>query len=244
MQNREIFSSLTIIPPIILRVDGRAFHHLSRALGLQKPFDERFHEAMCSVGVALLRDSGLNPVFAYTFSDEISLYFEHLPFNGRVEKIDSVGASFAASALTIELGCAAPVAFDARVIPLAGPQLVVEYLVSRQQEAWRNHMNAYCQHTLMKEGMTARQAAAALKGVEAPAMHEMMHARGINLAKTPAWQRRGSLVLLETRKKEGFNPVTGETVEVERTVPRVRQALPLFSAPDGEALIRSLLGSP
>lgn len=40
------------------------------------------------------------PVFIYTFSDEISILLDNIPFNGRIEKINSVVASFAASSFT------------------------------------------------------------------------------------------------------------------------------------------------
>ncbi|MDG6257501.1 MAG: tRNA(His) guanylyltransferase Thg1 family protein [Methanomicrobiaceae archaeon] len=240
MQQRELFSSLAMVPPIMVRCDGRAFYRLSRSLGLEKPFDRRLCKAMCDVCRALLRESGLAPVFAYTFSDEISLYFSDLPFGGRVEKIDSVCASYAASALTIALGCRRPLAFDARVITMT-PDAVAGYLAWRQQEAWRNHINAYCQQALIDEGMSAREAAAALKGKPSAELHDLMFSRGVNLAHTPAWQRRGVIVARETVEKEGYNPVTGEAVEVERTVVRALHDLPLFSGPDGEALVRSLV---
>ena len=93
MENREIFSAITTLPPVFVRLDGRAFHRLAENLALKKPFDDRFSDAMVRVCTALVADSGLCPDFAFTFSDEISLYFTQLPFNGRVEKIDSVSAS-------------------------------------------------------------------------------------------------------------------------------------------------------
>jgi tRNA(His) guanylyltransferase len=242
MQKREIFGNLTIIPPIFVRVDGRSFHRLTRSLGLNKPYDEKFVNAMVGVCTYFLQESGLNPVFAYTFSDEISLYFDHLPFNGRVEKIDSVCAAYAASALTLKLDCQYPIAFDARIIPVS-PQPAREYLVSRQQEAWRNHINAYSQAALMKEGKSSRNAAASLKGMASREMHEMMFERGINLAKTPAWQRRGVVVCRKTEKKEGYNPLKNEHVETERHVIHVIKDPPLFNTPRGEELIKLLLGS-
>ncbi|HQD26837.1 MULTISPECIES: tRNA(His) guanylyltransferase Thg1 family protein [Methanoculleus] len=240
--NREIFSNLTIFPPIFVRLDGRAFHRLTRTLDLKKPFDQAFHASMCSVCRHLLTGSGLAPVFAYTFSDEISLYFKTLPFSGRVEKIDSVTAAIAASALTIELGCTEPLAFDARIIPAAG-EFAIEYLISRQNEAWRNHINAYCQNALIEEGMTPREAAAALRGMQSDAMHEMMFARGVNLAATPAWQRRGTLLYRDECIKEGYNPLTGETVQAARTCIREPDETPLFLTEEGRALIRSLTGA-
>ncbi len=241
-RDREIFSNLTIFPPVFVRLDGRAFHRLARTLDLKKPFDPAFCTSMRAVCRYLLTESGLSPTFAYTFSDEISLYFRTLPFSGRVEKIDSVAAAVAASKLTIELGCREPLAFDARTIPAAGA-FAVDYLTSRQNEAWRNHINAYCQSALVDEGMTAREAAAALRGMQSDAMHEMMFERGVNLAATPAWQRRGTLLYREECIKEGYNPLTGETVEATRTCIREPEETPLFSTEEGAALIRSLTGA-
>jgi tRNA(His) 5'-end guanylyltransferase len=240
MENRELFAAIATVPPVFVRLDGRAFHRLAHMLGLAKPFDVRFSRAMSAVSRSLVAGSGLSPEFAFTFSDEINLYITKLPFSGRVEKIDSVAASFAASALTLALECAEPVAFDARVIP-ATPGYAIEYLVNRQDEAWRNHLNAYCQQALIADGMKPRQAAAKLKGMPSPDMHELMHVRGVNLARTPAWQRRGVLVYKKTAEKEGFNPLTKEKVTAIRTSVTIDNNLPLFSSPEGQEFLRTLI---
>jgi len=241
MENREIFSAITALPPVFVRLDGRTFHRLTECLGLEKPFDEFFHKGMVTTCTSLLADSGLNPDLAFTFSDEISLYFSKLPFSGRVEKIDSVAASYAASALTLAFGGTTLLSFDARVIP-ATPEFAVEYLINRQSEAWRNHINAYCQQALIEEGMDSRAAAEQLRGLPAKALHEMMHERGFNLATTPAWQRRGTLVYKKLTEKEGFNPVTQEKVVVERSAVTVGTDLPLFTTPEGQEFLRKALG--
>ncbi len=241
MENREIFSAITAIPPVFVRLDGRAFHRLAEVLGLERPFDEFFHKAMVRACTSLVSESGLNPDLAYTFSDEISLYFTKLPFSGRVEKIDSVAASYAASSFTLAIGGTTLVAFDARVIP-ATPDYAVEYLTGRQAEAWRNHINAYCQQALIEEGMDPRKAAEQLKGLQAKDLHEMMHARGFNLATTPSWQRRGTLVYKKVTAKEGFNPLTKETVIAERSAVVAESDLPLFSGDDGRAFLNLVLG--
>jgi tRNA(His) 5'-end guanylyltransferase len=241
MENREIFANITTIPPVFVRLDGRSFLHLADFLGLEKPFDEFFHNAMVTASTSLVADSGLNPDFAFTFSDEISLYFTKLPFSGRVEKIDSVAASYAASSFTLALGGTTLVAFDARVIP-ATPAFAIEYLTNRQAEAWRNHINAYCQQALIEEGMDAREAAEKLKGLQAKDLHEMMHIRGLNLATTPAWQRRGTLIYKKITEKEGFNPITKETVIAERSAVVAESDLPLFTSPEGKAFLGKVLG--
>ena len=241
MEKNEIYSDLRTIPPVFVRVDGRGFHRLAQDLQLIRPFDPRFCRAMADVCTSFLTESGLTPRFAYTFSDEISLYFPDLPFDGRVEKIDSVCASFAASALTLALRCTHAIAFDARIIPVPAP-MVRQYLTGRQAEAWRNHINATCQDTLVREGMNATEAAAFLKGRTSPQLHELMFSRGMNLAKAPAWQRRGVLVRRQGALKKGHNPVTGDDVFVERHVVQVLMDLPLFSSPEGSDLLGSLLG--
>ncbi len=241
MENREIFSTITTLPPVFVRLDGRAFHRLAENLLLKKPFDDRFSDAMVRVCTALVADSGLCPDFAFTFSDEISLYFAQLPFGGRVEKIDSVSASFAASSLTIALGTTTPLSFDARVVP-ATPAYAMEYLANRQNEAWRNHINGWCQQALIEEGMSAKKAAEHLKGIPAMALHELMHKRGFNLANTPAWQRRGVLVYKKITEKEGFNPITRQAVVAERSAVTVERNLLIFTSPDGQAFLRNLVG--
>jgi tRNA(His) guanylyltransferase len=85
--------------PIIVRVDGRAFHTLTRKF--QKPTDQRIVAIMGDVAVQLFRETGA--VLAYLQSDEISLLltpylrFESQAwFGGSQMKIASVAASIAA----------------------------------------------------------------------------------------------------------------------------------------------------
>jgi tRNA(His) 5'-end guanylyltransferase len=240
MENRELFAAITTAPPALVRLDGRSFHRLAKVIGFAKPFDERFSHAMAAVCKSLVADSGLSPAFAYTFSDEISLYLNRLPFSGRVEKIDSVAASYAASALTIALEIDAPVSFDARTIP-ATQEFAAEYLSNRQDEAWRNHINAYCQQALIDDGMKSRQAAAKLKGMPSKELHDLMHAKGVNLAKTPAWQRRGVLVYKREKVVTGYNPVKDEKVVATRSAVVIDRNLPLFTAPEGREFLRNLI---
>src|SRR5512136_106918 len=241
MQEREIFGNLAIVPPIFVRLDGRAFHRLAKDLSLERPFDEGFSRAMAGVSSRPLTESGLSPLFAFTFSVEISLYFPALPFRGRVEKIDSVLASFAASCLTLALSPGHPLAFDARVI-IASPGYAREYLAGRQREAWRNHLNAYCQEALTMEGMKPTEVARRLSGMRGEELHEFMFSRGVNLAKTPAWQRRGVLVYRRGEERAGYNPVKGESVETIRRVPTVDRDLPVFTSPEGQAYLDGILG--
>lgn len=243
MRHRELFSNLVALAPLFIRLDGRTFHRLAESWSLERPFDAGFAEAMARVSVRLISESGLSPDLAYSFSDEISLYFSRLPFNGRVEKLDSVCASFAASALTIEMKSMEPVSFDARIIHVT-QELAYEYLIQRQGEAWRNHLNAYCQHAMMKEGMSRKEAAAFLKGRPYREMHELAFARGINLGNTPAWQRRGIMAEKRVYTVKGYNPKQGKVVESPRSEVVIDRNLPVFASPEGRTLLSSLLRSP
>jgi tRNA(His) 5'-end guanylyltransferase len=241
MKSRELFSGLSCVPPVFVRLDGRNFHGAAEAWNLEQPFDQRFSGAMTKACIRLMADSGLSPDFAYTFSDEINLYFSQLPFTGRVEKIDSVAASYTASVLMLEMQSEIPVSFDARIIQVT-PGIAVQYLIERQAEAWRNHINAYCLSILVDEGMSRKAAAKRLKGLPSPALHELMFSHGINLAKTPAWQRRGILVYKKGKTVEGWNPVLSRFVQTIRTTIVSDHEPPVFSSPEGRSFLTGLIG--
>ncbi len=243
MKRREIYSELRTIAPCFVRLDGRAFRSVAEALGLEKPFDERFSSAMEMVSSLLLGKSGLSPEFAYTFSDEINLFFTRLPFFGRVEKLDSVAASFASSALTIELSLREPVSFDARVVPVDS-ETAIDYLIWRQKEAWRNHNNAYAQWALGQDGHSAKTVQEMLHGMNTAAMHELMHSKGINLAETPGWQRRGLVVCRASEEVSGYNPKEEEAVVTQRNRIVSDRTPPLFNSQEGRVYLSSLISGP
>lgn len=95
----EISSESQLVPkmPIIVRIDGKAFHTYTK--GMVKPFDELLGNAMKKTMQALCKDIH-TCVFGYTQSDEITLVLR-LPdriksqayMNRRVQKIASLTAS-------------------------------------------------------------------------------------------------------------------------------------------------------
>ena len=56
--------------PVIIRLDGRAFHTFTR--GFKKPFDDIFSDCMAET-MKYLCENINNCVFGYTQSDEITL---------------------------------------------------------------------------------------------------------------------------------------------------------------------------
>jgi len=143
--------------PIIVRIDGRAFHTFTR--GMDQPYDNRFRELMAEAAVAAFKE--LNARIGYVQSDEISIvtcpyatYTTEPPFSARIQKICSIASSAATQAVIQHLAkmCASPVAetaewaakylfrqitFDARCFNLQQDE-VLNYLLWRQQDCRRN----------------------------------------------------------------------------------------------------------
>ncbi len=187
--SREVYADLRVRAPLVVRADGRGFGKLLKEA--KKPYDLDFARAMARAAKIFVQDSGLAPSLAFTFSDEVNLLFSKAPFNGRLEKIDSVAAGTLSGILSLSLGKA--VAMDARSIPLC-PGEITDYFAERQDEAWRNHVFSSGFYALIDDGLAPHQAMERLRGLKEAEIHEMLFRRGTNLAKAPAWQRRGILI--------------------------------------------------
>ncbi len=240
MKRREIFSDLRCVPPVILRIDGRNFKNVLSRMGFEKPYDERLTSAIVYSIESFFKKSGLSPVFAYTFSDEISFLFRDNAFEGRVEKLDSVVPSYISSAFTLALNPDEPVSFDSRVIPMHEED-IREYLIWRQKEAWRNCINSYSYYTLLSEGMEEKEAARYLKNKRSSDMHELLFKSGINIAKVPAWQRRGIMILKKQVDIKGYNPHLNVKTTSTRTKIFAEREIPLFSSEEGETFLKNVL---
>ncbi|MPM60620.1 hypothetical protein SDC9_107472 [bioreactor metagenome] len=240
MKNREIYAEMRFIPPVILRADGRNFKNILSGLGFEKPYDIVFARAMADTAELFIKKSGLSPLFAYTFSDEISFLFTDLPFDGRVEKIDSIVASYLGSALTIKLRLEAPIAFDSRLVALQKEE-ILEYFHWRQLEAWRNFVSSWGYYALRNEGMEEDEAAKYLKGKKEWEIHEILFERGINLAALPAWQRKGIVIHKKEYEISGFNPVSGKEAKSLRRKITQNWEIPKFKSEEGITYLEKLI---
>lgn len=90
---------LTRRTPVVLRLDGRAFHTFTK--GLKKPFDDIFMQAMMDTTMELCKNIQ-GCVIGYTQSDEISLVLQDYKtlvtdawFDYNVQKMCSIAASMA-----------------------------------------------------------------------------------------------------------------------------------------------------
>lgn len=133
--------------PVIIRLDGRSFHTLTK--GINKPYDDTFIQYMAFTGERLMKEVQ-NAVVAYIQSDEISLLLHNYKrlnteswFDNNVQKMASVSAGIASSYFTYLL-CGELATFDARVFVLPEAE-VCNYFIWRQQDATRNSIQGYAQ---------------------------------------------------------------------------------------------------
>lgn len=234
----ETFGGARLVPGAwtVVRLDGRGFSRLT-AERFEKPFDPRFRDLMVATARAVLEEFG--GVFAHTQSDEASVLFprDWALYDRRAEKIASVAAGLASAVFSVAGGAVG--VFDARLWTGVTDDDVVDYFRWRQEDGARNALNGRAYWALRAEGRGAANATRTLAGATRPFKHELLFARGVNFAATPAWERRGVGLWWETVEKEGVDPRTGETARATRRRVRTEAELPAGDAYG--ALLRGLL---
>lgn len=211
--------------PVILRVDGKAFHTYTK--NATKPFDYDLIGLMNGAAMGLCENIQ-GAQMAYVQSDEISVLihgykkFTSSPwFDNQVQKMVSVGASIAtshfAAGLFDEGGNRTkfdlPVYFDARVFVLPENE-VCNYFLWRQQDCSRNSIQM-----LARSIYSHKQ----LDGKNGNVLKEMCDAKGQSWDALPTQHRRGRCVVKKTHVR---NEAHGQTV---RSFWEVDNEIPVFS---------------
>ena len=212
---------------MVARLDGRGFTKLTKEVcKYETPFDVRFRDIMVNTAKALM-NCGFRVIYAFTESDEISLLFDKSEdtFGRKVRKYNSTLAGEASAAFSLEQGMVAT--FDCRMVPLPNAERVEDYFRWRQEDANRNALNAHCYWMLRKEGKSVHSATSELKGKGVAYKNELLFSRGINYDKLPSWQKRGVGLWKEDYEKEGFNPITQESIMTTRSRIHVEYNMPL-----------------
>jgi len=237
----EIFSKLQVPldTPFFVRLNGRRFQAVAEKLQVNKPFDRTFAKCLVTAGKALFQNS-LNPTLIYAASDEINALFAYTaPFDRRVEKITSVLAGIVSSVFSLRVlenfGKSLVAGFDSRIV-VTTREKFVDYLIWRQQDAWRNTNNAYAYWMLRRLGHKPSQVATMLRGWKSEKLHEFLFEHGINLAKTPAWQRRGILIYRQSYRRR-----VAYAAGVLRWRTKEDWKLPMFTSREGRNLIQNVL---
>lgn len=178
--------------PIILRIDGRAFHTLTK--GMEQPYDKMFITIMDRVMEEVF-DELSDAVLGYVQSDEISIVlcpyanYETEPiFSGRIQKICSVASSIATQSFIktlmmysythipktkewVEKYINRNITFDCRCFNLQRDE-VLNYLIWRQQDCKRNSILSAAQKFIGKKD---------IHGLKTPELiDKMLNEKGID----------------------------------------------------------------
>jgi tRNA(His) guanylyltransferase len=221
---------ISIEGQLVARLDGRGFTKLTKdRLELAKPFDPRFRDVM--VGTARhLMQTGLAVLYAYTQSDEISLWFapDERSFGRKPRKLLSILAGEASASFSLALGVAG--AFDCRLALLPDVDHVCDYFRWRQQDAIRNAMIGHVYWRLRAQGLSPRRATSAMTGLGHAALGQRLREFGVEFDALPTWERCGIGQHWVRVEREGVDPRTGETVAAERRQIQVEDELPTGEA--------------
>jgi tRNA(His) 5'-end guanylyltransferase len=227
---------------IVVRIDGRGFTHLTKEVHqFEAPYDERFRDMMVETTRHLM-NCGFKALYGYTQSDEISivLHQNDETFGRKTRKLVSILAGEASARFSLLIGSVA--SFDCRISQFPKPEMIVDYLRWRQEDAYRNFINGHCYWALRKAGQTAQEATAALVNKPVWAKKSIIcKVGGLSHRLLPNWQKHGIGVSFEDYEIEGVNPMTGAAQTTLRRRLKTDDDLP--TGERYSELIRSLLES-
>jgi tRNA(His) guanylyltransferase len=218
MRIYETNHDICVLPNIyiVARLDGRNFTRLTRETHKFKaPFDVKFRDTMVET-VKHLMNCGFNIIYGYTESDEISLLFHPAEntFSRKLRKLNSVLAGEASAQFSLLLNAMG--VFDCRISQLPTIKTVIDYFRWRNEDAFRNSLNAYCYWKLREDGLDEKKATQKLKGISVPDKNELLFRHNINFNDLPDWEKRGIGVYWKKIQKKGYNPIKKKDVVVER----------------------------
>ena len=211
-------NKLTARTPVIIRLDGKAFHtwtkKLESARGKKDPFNEGMREMMVSTTKHIMSIMQ-NAVIAYTQSDEISILMNDWKklntgqwYGNNVQKIVSVSASAASAAFNytaaqyIEyMGDLA--LFDSRVFNIPKEE-VNNYFIWRQQDATRNSINMLGQHYFSHKELQGKN----VSQVQDMLMMSLGHGGPLNINwnDLDVWKKRGTCVVKNPNSYDSSSP--------------------------------------
>lgn len=218
---------------VIIRLDGKGFSKYTKMF--EKPFDDKLSNVMDVATIELCKY--LNPKFAYTQSDEISLVFtdienieSELIFDGKVQKLCSISASKVTAAFNktmlkilatfkynkdelfekITSGNFPEIdaVFDSRVFIIPDFREVSNYFIWRQQDCTRNSVSM---------AASANFSHKLLEGKSSDEKQEMLFTeKGINWNDYLPKYKRGTVIKKQTIFVDGQN---GEPVQRSKWLP-------------------------
>lgn len=235
---------LPIRLPVIMRIDGKAFHSYVKGKSpigkeVEKPVDPGMVECMNDTAIELCKEvQGCQ--IAYVQSDEISLLLNNYQnndtqpwFDNNLQKMVSIAASVASVRFThnsykiwgIDYSAEDPfyitkeAYFDARAFILPKEE-VVNYFLWRQQDATRNSVQ------MLARSLYSHKQCENKNNTE---LQELIFQKGINWNDCPTSQKRGRCIVKKISPKTSLNPKTGEYITANRSEWVVDNEIPIFS---------------
>ena len=188
-------SYLTQRTPVILRIDGRAFHTFTRSL--EKPYDVKLMKSMVEAACAVAMDmQGFK--LGYIQSDEASFLITDYDdintqgwFNYNLSKMVSISASVMTANFNQEFQFQTKdnypyfATFDSRAFNI--PEMdIANYFLWRAKDWERNSLQMFCRSIFSHNE---------LNGKKRDDMHEMLYQKGKNWATdTTPQQRNGTFI--------------------------------------------------
>lgn len=223
---------LPIRMPIIIRIDGKAFHTYTK--GCKKPVDENLVSVMDDTASYLCKNIQ-GAQIAYVQSDEISILLNNYKsidtqpwFENNIQKMVSISASMASAVFTglsgkIFGGTNKLALFDSRVFVLPKED-VNNYFLWRQQDATRNSVQMLARSLYSHKECTNKNNSQ---------LQEMCFQKGSNWNDCPTSQKRGRAIIKTIFFQSGKDPRTEDEIFVERTKWVVDNEIPIFSQDKG-----------
>ena len=189
------FGKLTRKTPVIIRVDGKAFHTFTK--GMERPFDRVLIEAMVRTAEQVASEISSFKL-GYQQSDEVTFLLtdddkdQTEPwFNNEIQKLASVVASMFTAYFNTEIKTKTDqlAFFDARAFNVPQEE-VPNNFIWRQRDWERNSLQMVALSLYSHKE---------LKGKKRTDLHEMLYRKGINWAKLDPDLKNGTFI---TRKGE------------------------------------------
>lgn len=171
--------------PVILRLDGKSFHTLTRKC--EKPFDEKLYNLMIKTAIELCKQVQGSKC-CYIQSDEISIILTDFDkilteswFDYNLQKIVSISSGIASSFFSRNWEGNYGI-FDSRAFNNPKEE-VCNYFIWRQQDWIRNSIQMLSQSYYSQKQLHKKNTSN---------MHELLHEKGVNWVDLPPCWKNGT----------------------------------------------------
>lgn len=221
--------------PMIIRLDGKAFHAWTKRVGCERPFDHRLINLMTETARYLCEMID-GAILAYTQSDEISILVRddlntnsEAWFGKRIQKIVSISAAFATYYFNAHspFEVKEPAFFDARAFVLPESD-IRNYFIWRQEDASSNSLSMLAQSLYPHDALQFKDAAA---------LQELCWQKGQNWNHLTTVEKRGTCVyrkVIELVRPMGI--AHRRKLIIDREIPR-------FTSPEADEWWKQFLKS-